>query len=232
MSELYFSDGVSSRNNFTPRSEVSVPFLLHQDDQGVEHSPIRLAVGKGETLRPRGRATPKEQVGLDSGVVLTPAGYLRGSQRNRRLLEFVHNLEPIPDMLFQSEQLRTTEHHTDLEHLEEIRNTSAGQNSIYLSQFEQQMMDRQKQSAAISVRLFNQIEDQGYEMWLRLEASQNADPVLRGKIIMAKFALLRMEQEDGRNLIPVIFSRDENYMGDIPQQLILSPQWLYIKTAL
>lgn len=221
MSELYFSDGPSGDDHLAKSDDIEVAF--------VNGKTTRLHIGRLARILTEDPVL--EVVRLPDGTDLASAKDLRNGPNYKDILKFERDLEPIPDMYYEAEQLRTASQISALVYLENVQNSGLEGDKIYLQHYQERMMSRQHQEALTYCRLFDTIQDDGHELWLRLEAGPSADPALRSKVIMARFALLEAEYQAGMvNLVPKIQDEDTWQLLILPEQLILAKQWLYTET--
>ncbi|MDB5179409.1 MAG: hypothetical protein JWN12_41 [Candidatus Saccharibacteria bacterium] len=71
------------------------------------------------------------------------------------------------------------------------------------------------------------VEDEGYDLWVRLERRQQFRSVPLETII-ARLAFIGTGEEDKVTMVPYIKSHDSSQTVQIPQQLTFGHPWLYV----
>lgn len=157
---------------------------------------------------------------LKSGDVLSPADLSPEQTVN----EFSESLEPVME-LGHGALLRTVEYRQDLKFLEIVKNdTTIAERKLIRESLLKNEQKRIPDSLIQQRELFD--EDETLELWVRLEAANNPDKALVGKIIMARLAYF-MTSRDQVGITPIIHNAANTTLSTIPKQLIIHENWLY-----
>lgn len=162
-----------------------------------------------------------EELLLANGETLTPSDMSLEEQ----VMEFGCSLEPVIRMT-STALLRTTKYRRDMQFLDIIRNVSTApeRKEVRLN-----ILEDEKERIPLSLAEHKDLihQNNGIEFWLRLEAANNPDKDLVGKVIMARLALL-MSHERQVAIVPMIYSAVDGVSTRIPEQLVLHEDWLYV----
>jgi hypothetical protein len=161
-----------------------------------------------------------EELILPNGDVLVPADM----SLEERVMEFSNSLEPVV-RLSATSLLRTVEYRREMLFLDIIRNDStiaerkAVRHTLLVN-------ERERVPSVLTQQgeLFD--ADETLELWLRLEAVNNPDKDLVGKIIMARLAFF-VSHDTQIGVTPMIFNATNGITTRIPEQLGIHEVWLY-----
>jgi hypothetical protein len=84
-----------------------------------------------------------------------------------------------------------------------------------------------KDSDSFTLQLETLIEEDGYDLWVRLETRQRFRDVPR-EIIIARLAYMSATKDDKVTMVPVIRNHDGTRRAAIPEQLAFGDPWLYV----
>ena len=125
--------------------------------------------------------------------------------------------------------LRTIQYRQEMKFLDIVKNdtTIAERNDIRES-----LLKKEKERVPAVIRQQQALadSDENLELWVRLEACNNPDKNLVGKIIMARLAFF-ISHDTEIGVTPMIYSATDGMTTRIPEQIGFHETWLYTKVV-
>jgi hypothetical protein len=161
-----------------------------------------------------------DELVLSDGTLLIPADLAR----EERIVEFGESLEPVV-RLSGGALLRTAEYRHELRFLEIVKNdTTISERKAIQETLRNGEKNRIYAALTEQRKIFD--GDETLELWIRLEAANDPDKALVGKIIMARLAFF-MSHDTRIGIAPMVYSANNDIVTRIPQQLEVHENWLY-----
>ncbi|MBC7459574.1 hypothetical protein H7200_02585 [Candidatus Saccharibacteria bacterium] len=168
-----------------------------------------------------------DELQREDGTILVPSFQLPNKFSNKNLIDFGNELEPVP-YLRTNPILRTRLLGNSAAFAAAV--FSLGSNTELAAQLESD----ERRDAELYQQLCSAVLSRRDELWVRLEAGLDADPQLHGKVMIGRLAWLMSAQIDTINqldehgIVPIIFSKDQQWLSPIPSQLRIADPWLYV----
>jgi hypothetical protein len=168
-----------------------------------------------------------DELQREDGTIVVPSSQLPNTLRNKDIIDFGNELEPVPYPQI-SPMLRTR-----------LMGNSAAFAAAVFSlganvELSAQLENDERRDAEIYQQLCVDVLGRRNELWVRLEAGMDADPQLRDIVMIGRLAWLMSAQVDAvsqldeQGIVPVIFSKDQQWLSPIPSQLRIADPWLYV----